>query len=71
MEDVFTAPEDKTPGYGGQKNVRLIQDWLDCIRTGRRDNRNTAAYMLATLQLIDAINASSREGRKIECRIGP
>jgi predicted dehydrogenase len=71
MEDVFTVPEDKTPGYGGRKGLLLIQDWLDCIRTGRRDNRNTARGMLATLELIDAIYQSSRDGRRIECRIGP
>lgn len=70
MEDVFTLPEDKTPGYGGQKNQRLIGDWLDCIRTGRRDNRNGASSMLAVLELIDAIYQSSREGRRVECRIG-
>ena len=70
MEDVFTAPEDKTPGYGGQKGFLLVQDWLDCVRTGRRDNRNDAQSMLATLELIDAIYQSSREGRRIECRIG-
>ena len=71
MEDVFTSPEDKTPGYGGAEGFLLVQDWLDCIRTGRRDNRNTARGMLATLELIDAIYQSSREGRRIECRIGP
>ena len=71
MEDTFTLPEDKTPGYGGKKNVNLILDWLDCIRTGRRDNRNTARSMVATLELIDAIYTSSREGKRIECRIGP
>jgi predicted dehydrogenase len=71
MDDTFAAPEDKTPGYGGQKNLRLIQDWLDCIRTGRRDNRNGPQAMLATLELIDTIYQSSREGRRVECRIGP
>lgn len=71
MEDTFTAPEDKTPGYGGRRGFLLVQDWLDCIRTGRRDNRCTARGMLTTLELIDAIYASSREGRRIECRIGP
>ena len=70
MDDTFTLPEDKTPGYGGQKNVRLIGDWLDCIRTGRRDNRNGVRPMLAVLELIDAIYQSSREGRRVECRIG-
>jgi len=71
MEDVYTSPEDKKPGYGGDKGFLLVQDWLDCIRTGRRDNRNGASGMLATLELIDAIYQSSREGRRIECRIGP
>ena len=51
----FTTPEDKTPGYGGDAGFLLVQDWLDCIRTGRRDNRNPRARMLATLELIDAI----------------
>jgi predicted dehydrogenase len=71
MDDTFIAPEDKTPGYGGQKNLRLIQDWLDCIRTGRRDNRNGPRSMLVALELIDAIYQSSRDGRRVECRIGP
>lgn len=71
MEEVFTSPEDKTPGYGGQRGFLLVQDWLDCIRTGRRDNRCTALPMLAALELIDAILQSSREGRRIECGIGP
>lgn len=71
MEETYIAPEDKTPGYGGRRGWLLVQDWLDCIRTGRRDNRCTAAAMLGPLELIDAIYASSREGRRIECRIGP
>jgi predicted dehydrogenase len=71
MEEVFTAPEDRTPGYGAQKGLLLVQDWLDCIKTGRRDNRNTTRGMLATLELIDAIYQSSRESRRIESRIGP
>jgi predicted dehydrogenase len=71
MEDVYTLPEDKTPGYGGQRGFLLVQDWLDCIRTGRRDMRNSAQSMVATLELIDAIFQSSREARRIECRIGP
>ena len=40
MEDAYTSPEDTKPGYGGDKGYLLVQDWLDCIRTGRRDNRN-------------------------------
>jgi len=71
MEEVFTSSEDKIPGYGGQRGFLLVQDWLDCIRTGRRDNRCTSRGMLAALELIDAIYQSNREGRRIECRIGP
>jgi predicted dehydrogenase len=71
MEDVYTSPADIKPGYGGDKGFLLIADWLDCIRTGRRDNRNGASSMLAALELIDAIYRSSREGRRVECRIGP
>lgn len=71
MEETFTAPEDKTTGYGGQRGFLLVQDWLDCVATGRRDNRNTAKGMTATLELIDAIFQSSREGRRVECKIGP
>jgi predicted dehydrogenase len=70
MEEVFAAPEDPTPGYGGRRGLSLVQDWLDCIRTGRRDNRNTARDMVAVLELLEAIYASSREGRRVECRIG-
>jgi predicted dehydrogenase len=71
MEDVYSAMTDTKVGYGGDKGFLLIQDWLDCVRTGRRDNRNRAASMLATLELIDAIYRSSKEGRRVECRIGP
>jgi UDP-N-acetyl-2-amino-2-deoxyglucuronate dehydrogenase len=70
MEEVFTAPADKLAGYGGERNFRLIQDWLDAVHTGRRDLRCGAGPMLAVLELIDAIYASSREGRRVECRIG-
>jgi predicted dehydrogenase len=70
MEDVFTTPEDKSPGYGGHRGFLLVQDWLDCIKTGRRDNRCTVSGTLTTLELIDAIFQSSREGRRVECRIG-
>jgi predicted dehydrogenase len=72
MEETFVVPDAQGPsGYGGRRGYLLVQDWLDCIRTGRRDNRGSAASMLATLQLIDAIYASSREGRRVPCQIGP
>ena len=64
-------PRTKRPATAAVADDLLVQDWLDCIRTGRRDNRNTARAMLAALELIDAIFQSSREGRRIECRIGP
>ena len=63
--------DDTKPGYGGDKGFQLVADWVDCIQTGRRDVRCGIEPMLATLQLIDAIYQSSREGRRIECRIGP
>jgi predicted dehydrogenase len=71
MEDTYTAPADTKPGYGGDKGFLLVNDWLDCIRTGRRDHRNGIEPMLAALQLIDAIYQSSRESRRIDCHIGP
>jgi predicted dehydrogenase len=71
MEDTYASPADTKAGYGGDKGFLLVNDWLDCIRTGRRDNRNTTRGMLATLELIDAIYQSSREGRRIDFRIGP
>jgi predicted dehydrogenase len=70
MEEVFAAPADTLPGYGGERNFRLIQDWIDAIRTGRRDLRCGPEPMLAVLELIDTIYASSRAGRRVECRIG-
>lgn len=71
MEDAYASPVDTKSGYGGDKGFALIADWLDCICSGRRDNRNGLKGMLATLELIDAIYQSSREGRRVECRIGP
>jgi predicted dehydrogenase len=70
MEETFVAPADTKQGYGGDKGFAMIQDWLDCIRTGRRDLRNGPRPMLAVLELIDATYQSSREGRRWEGRIG-
>ncbi len=70
MEETFTLPPDSTPGYGGGKGERLVNDWLSCIQANGAHCRNTGESMLHTLQLIDAIYQSSREGRRIECRIG-
>lgn len=70
MEDSFTLPADTTPGYGGKKGLSLVRDWLDCIANPGQKCRNTGESMQHTLQLIDTIYQASREGRRIECRIG-
>jgi predicted dehydrogenase len=69
MEETLAFPADNTPGYGGQRGVRLIRDWLDSARSGGRPCRNTPASMVAALELIDRIYESSREGRRVECRV--
>lgn len=69
MNEVFTLPADATPGYGGQRSVRLIQDWLSSVRTGA-PCRNTPDSTNATLQLLDAIYRSSAEGRRVACDVG-
>ncbi|QDU25561.1 Glucose--fructose oxidoreductase precursor [Anatilimnocola aggregata] len=70
MEDSFTLPVDTVPGYGGRRCLALVQDWLDAMQNPGQRCRNTAQSTLQTLQLIDTIYQSSREGRRIECRIG-
>lgn len=66
MNEVFTLPADSTPGYGGQRTVTLLRDWVAAARSGR-DCRNTPESMLATLELLDAIYESSRTQRRVEC----
>jgi predicted dehydrogenase len=70
MEETFTLPADNTPGYGGRMGLQLVRDWLHCIANPGQKCRNTADSMQHTLQLIDTIYQASREGRRIECRIG-
>ena len=70
MEETFTQPPDATPGYGGQRMLRLLRDWLADARTGSRQCRNTPRSTQSTLELLDAIYQASAEGRRIECRIG-
>lgn len=70
MEETFTLPPDSTPGYGGQRMLRLLRDWIADARTGSRQCRNTARHAKATLELLDAIYEASSEGRRIECSIG-
>jgi len=70
LDEVFTLPADSTPGYGGHRGVDLIADWLAAAQRPNAVCRNTGASTLATLEILDAIALSSREGRRIECRIG-
>lgn len=69
MEEVFTIPADKTPGYGGYRSVALLRDWIDAARSGK-PCRNTAQSMVDVLELLDAIYRASSEARRVECRIG-
>jgi predicted dehydrogenase len=69
MDETVTLPADNTPGYGGARGLALLRDWLASASEGGRDCRNTVASTHATLQVIDAIYQSSREGRRIECDI--
>lgn len=64
MEETFTLTPDSTPGYGGARGVRLVEDWLTAIRTGG-DTRNTPESGLAVLRVLDAIYESSRTGRRV------
>ncbi len=65
MEDVFTLPEDRTPGYGGARGVELIRSWIDAARGGTSRCRNTVDSAVATLRLLDAVYRSSEEGRRV------
>jgi predicted dehydrogenase len=70
MDEVFTLPLDNTPGYGGRRALDLLRDWLQASRNRGAACRNTAESTVAVLEILDAIYQSSREGRRIECRIG-
>jgi predicted dehydrogenase len=65
MEETFAAPADEVPGYGGRNGHAMVRDWLQVIRSGG-ECRNTPASTLATLEIIDAIYESSRDGRRVE-----
>ncbi len=69
MDETLALPADATPGYGGGRGLALVRDWMAAARSGGRDCRNTIESTRATLQIIDAIYQSSREGRRIECSI--
>lgn len=68
MEETFTIPPDKTPGYGGLRCVELLRDWIASARTGR-PCRNTPDSFVAALELLDAIYEASESQRRIERRI--
>jgi predicted dehydrogenase len=71
MNETFTAPEDKTPGYGGRRAVELLQDWLAATRQPNHPCRNTPQSLLTTLKLLDAVTQSSEAARRLACQIGP
>ena len=70
MEETYSLPLDKTPGYGGRRGVALLQEWIAAARCGR-SCRNTVGTTIATLRLIDTIYQASREECRIACKIGP
>lgn len=71
MDEVFTIPPDVTPGYAGRRGVDAVREWLDAARGRTQACRNTTRSTLAVLEALDAIDLSSREGRRVECRIQP
>jgi predicted dehydrogenase len=70
MEESFTVPADATPGYGGRRGVDLVADWLRAARGGG-PCRNTLESTRDVLRLLDLIQTSSREGRRLACRLPP
>jgi predicted dehydrogenase len=70
MDETFTLPADSTPGYGGARSQRLIREWIASAQSAQPPCRNSPQSTLATLEVLDAIYASSEAGRRIECRIG-
>ena len=68
MDEVFELPPDEVSGYGGQRMIDLLRDWLRAIREG--DNcRNTPESTIATLEIIDAIYEASAKAKRIDCNI--
>lgn len=67
MNEVYTISADPATGYGGRRGAALLRDWIDAARTGR-DCRNTPESALATLEVLEAIYASSQEGRRVDLK---
>lgn len=65
MDEVFTIPADATPGYGGQRTVRLLRDWLAAARGEPADSRCDLMSTCETLRLLDAIQTASTTGRRL------
>ncbi len=71
MDETFTLAKDEVPGYGGSTSRRLVRDWLASAESGRPNPRNTIESAVNTLRLIDLVLESSRQGRRLECRVVP
>lgn len=70
MNEVFSLPEDKTPGYGGARMIALLREWIACARGQVAACRNSLPSTQATLQLLDVIYKSSEQGYRVPCDIG-
>lgn len=67
MNETFTLPVDPTPGYGGERMLQLLRDWVAAARGEVSSCRNSVRSTYATLKLLDAIYQSSAEGRRVLC----
>jgi predicted dehydrogenase len=70
MEEVFTLPPNKVPGYGGVRTLALLREWAAAARGEVKSCRNTPRSTLATLGLIDTVYAASKQGRRLPMAIG-
>jgi predicted dehydrogenase len=65
MEETFTLAADPTPGYGGERGVRLLREWIAAARGGPAACRNSVDSVMATLRLLDRVYESSEAGRRV------
>jgi predicted dehydrogenase len=65
MEETFDLPADRTPGYGGARGTAVIRDWIAAARGEVPACRNTVDSTLATLRVLDAVYASSEQGKRV------
>ena len=68
MDEVFELPPDEVSGYGGQRMIDLLRDWIRAMRKGT-NCRNTPESTIATLEVIDTIYEASEKAKRIECNI--